>query len=67
VSAATNKKAPGVGARGLQKHIADQQSISQANYTGVNIEALLQRALLLADKNLSIGMQMRHVLKGGAA
>jgi hypothetical protein len=67
VTAATKKKALGVGAQGFQKHSADKQSISLMNYTGVKIEALLQRAIALADKNLAIGTQMQHVLKGGAA
>jgi hypothetical protein len=51
----------------LQKYSAEQQSISVCNYTCVNIEALLHRALLLAERNLVNGTQMRLILKRGAA
>lgn len=59
-------KALRVEPQSLQKSIAEQQSISMANYTCVNIEALLQRAIALADRNLANSTQMRHILKGGA-
>ena len=59
-------KALRVEPQSLQKYIAEQQSISAVNYTRVNIEALLHRALALADSNLVDSTQMRLILKGGA-
>lgn len=66
MSATQMAKALRVEPQSLQKFIAEKQSISVANYTCVNIEALLQRAIALADRNLANSTQMRHILKGGA-